>query len=263
MRHEIEFLPAALEIQEKPPSPAGRATAISIMLFFGLAIAWTYTGEIDIVATAQGKIIPSGRIKIIQPFEIGVVLKIHVKEGEKVTAGDPLIELDATATRADLGQLEEELLAARLDAARYRHLAEITHPTNKTKSQTSNLILEFEPELSKSASDNARSLQQQLLNSQWREYRAKSAAINNTIASRSADLAATQDQIIKFQSTLPLITRRANALKQMVDKKLGPEQAWLELEEQRLVQQQDLATLHNKAKQIKASIGEAASSAKP
>ena len=257
MRHEIEFLPAALEIQERPPSPAGRATAISIMLFFGLAVAWAYTGEIDIVATAQGKIIPSGRIKIIQPFEIGVVLKIHVKEGEKVTAGDPLIELDATATRADLEQLEEELLAARLDAARYRQLAEITNPTSTIKSQTSNLILELEPELSKSASDNARSLQQQLLNSQWREYRAKSAAINNTIASRSAELAATHDQIKKFQSTLPLITRRANALKQMVDKKLGPEQAWLELEEQRLIQQQDLAALHNKAKQIKASIGEA------
>ena len=75
MRQEIEFLPAALEIQEKPLSPAGRAIAIAIMVFFVLALVWAYTGEIDIVATAQGKIIPSGRVKIVQPFEIGVVSK--------------------------------------------------------------------------------------------------------------------------------------------------------------------------------------------
>ncbi len=257
MRHEIEFLPAALEIQEKPPSPAGRATAIAIMIFFGLAALWTYYGEIDIVTIAQGKIIPSGRVKIIQPFEIGVVREIYVKEGQPVKTGDPLIDLDATATRADLGQLEEELLATRLDAARYRQLAKITNPAETTKPQTSKLILELEPVLTKSASDDTLSLQQQMLNSQWREYQAKRATINNTIASRDADLAATQDQIKKFQSTLPLITRRANALKQMVDKQLGPEQTWLELEEQRLAQQHDLATLHNKAKQIKASISEA------
>ena len=254
MQHEIEFLPAALEIQEKPPSPAGRAIAIAIMLFFGLAAVWAYFGEIDIVATAQGKIIPSGRVKIIQPFEIGVVRKIYVEEGQSVNAGDPLIELDATQTRADLGQLEQELIAAKLDAARYRQLAKITDPT---KPQTSQLTIKLEPELTESVSDNTQQLQQHLLNSQWRENQAKRAAIDNTITSRKADLAATQDQIKKFQGTLPLITRRTNALKQLVDKQLGPEQNWLELEEQRVAQQHELNSLHNKAKQIRASIGEA------
>ncbi len=254
MRHEIEFLPAALEIQEKPPSPAGRATAIAIMIFFGLAAVWAYYGEIDIVATAQGKIIPSGRVKIIQPFEIGVVRQIYVEEGQPVNAGDPLIELDATQTRADLGQLEQELIAAKLDAARYRQLSKITSPT---KPQTRQLTIELDPELIQFTNDNTRQLQQHLLNSRWREYQAKRAAIDNTITSRRADLAATQDQIKKFQGTLPLITRRADALKQMVDKQLGPEQSWLELEEQRLTQQHDLAALHNNAKKIKASTDEA------
>lgn len=257
MGHEIEFLPAALEIQEKPPSPAGRATAIAIMIFFALAVLWACIGEIDIVATAQGKIIPSGRVKIIQPLEIGVVREIHVQEGQPVTVGDPLIELDATAMRADLDQLEEELFDARLDTSRYRQLVTVTDPNGNAETQAQQLVLELEPELAAALDNNTRQLQQQMLNSQWYQYHAKRAAIDHNIESRTADLAATTDQIKKFQGTLPLITRRVNALKQMVERQLGPEQAWLELEEQRLVQQQDLAALHNNARQIQASINEA------
>jgi hemolysin D len=108
MHADTEFLPAALEIQEHPPSPAGRAILWAIMMFFCIAVIWTFIGEIDIVATAQGKIVPSGRVKVIQPIEIGVVYAIHVSEGQLVSAGDLLIELDPTSTRADVERLERE-----------------------------------------------------------------------------------------------------------------------------------------------------------
>ena len=62
-REELAFLPAALEIIETPPSPIGRAIALLIMLFFCLALAWAGFGTVDIVASAPGKIIPSGRTK--------------------------------------------------------------------------------------------------------------------------------------------------------------------------------------------------------
>src|SRR5207249_5392995 len=95
-KHELAFLPAALEIVETPPSPVGRAISATIILIFCLALAWASFGKIDIVASAQGKIIPSGRTKIIQPFETGVVRAIHVRDGQSVKAGDLLIELDTT-----------------------------------------------------------------------------------------------------------------------------------------------------------------------
>ena len=47
-----------------------------------LALAWACLGTVDIVATAPGKIIPSGRTKVIQPFETGVVRAIHVRDGQ-------------------------------------------------------------------------------------------------------------------------------------------------------------------------------------
>src|SRR5205085_6413667 len=119
-RHELAFLPAALEIVERPPSPVGRAISATIILIFCLALAWASFGKIDIVASAQGKIIPSGRTKIIQPFETGVVRAIHVRDGQSVKIGDLLIELDPTMNEAEGNHLRSDLIAAQLDAARLR-----------------------------------------------------------------------------------------------------------------------------------------------
>src|SRR5690242_17200160 len=85
---ELAFLPAALEIVESPPSPIGRAIGATIVLLFGAALAWTSSGKIDIVASAPGKVVSSGRSKVIQPFEAGVVRAIHVQDGQMVRAGD-------------------------------------------------------------------------------------------------------------------------------------------------------------------------------
>src|SRR5438132_2371708 len=119
-KHELAFLPAAVEIVETPPSPIGRAIGVTIIALFGLALAWASLGEVDIIAAAPGKIIPSGRTKVIQPFETGVVRAIHVRDGQSVKAGDVLIELDPTMTEADQERQRSDLLAAELEVARLR-----------------------------------------------------------------------------------------------------------------------------------------------
>jgi len=85
---ELAFLPAALEIVETPPSPIGRAVGATIILLFCAALVWAWWGTIDIVASASGKIVPSGSTKVIQPFETGVVRSIRVEDGHAVKAGD-------------------------------------------------------------------------------------------------------------------------------------------------------------------------------
>ena len=99
--HELAFLPAALEIVESPPSPIGRASGAIIVLLFGAALAWTSSGKIDIVASAPGRVVSSGRSKVVQPFETGVVRAIRVQDGQMVRAGDVLIELDPTLNAAE------------------------------------------------------------------------------------------------------------------------------------------------------------------
>src|SRR5712671_5850493 len=118
--HELAFLPAALEIVETPASPAGRAIGATVIAFFVLAVAWACLGTVDIVATASGKIIPNGRTKVIQPFEVGVVRAIHVHDGDTVKAGQVLIELDPTMNAAEREHLQSDLVAAQLDVAGLR-----------------------------------------------------------------------------------------------------------------------------------------------
>lgn len=100
-RSDREFLPAALSILETPPSPVGIALLWAICLLVTFAIGWAYFGHIDIIAVAQGKIQPTGRVKTIQPLETGRVVALHVENGQHVQAGDILVELDPAEAVAD------------------------------------------------------------------------------------------------------------------------------------------------------------------
>src|SRR5712691_677092 len=113
-RDELEFLPAALEIVETPASPLGRAIGATLIAFFLLALAWASLGHIDIIATAQGKVVPLGRVKVIQPLEAGDVAAIHVKDGDRVSEGRVLVELDRTASTAERNRIRHDLLRSRL-----------------------------------------------------------------------------------------------------------------------------------------------------
>src|SRR5262249_38673331 len=90
-----EFLPAALELFETPPSPIRIAAIWLICAGFTSALAWSYFGWLEIYAVAQGRIQPNGRSKIVQPLEPGKVIAIAVENGSRVFAGDVLLELDS------------------------------------------------------------------------------------------------------------------------------------------------------------------------
>src|SRR5262249_15284481 len=115
-----EFLPAVLEIEEAPPSPVGRTVTWTIIAVFTVAVLWAAFSTVDIIAVAQGKIIPNDYSKVIQPLESGVVSAIHVQNGQEVHQGQVLIALDATAPSADYERLVNEHQAASVEIARLR-----------------------------------------------------------------------------------------------------------------------------------------------
>ncbi|MEK4327858.1 HlyD family type I secretion periplasmic adaptor subunit [Paenibacillus sp. FSL R7-0312] len=116
-RLEYEFLPAALEIEETPPSPLGRWLIWLIVVLFLLILSWSYLGKVDEVATARGKVIPDGRTKVLQPLEGGTIKAVLVKEGEHVSEGQVLVELDSTTSTADIQELDKQIYVARLQKA--------------------------------------------------------------------------------------------------------------------------------------------------
>jgi hemolysin D len=123
-RSDRAFLPAAIEILETPPSPVGMALMALICAFVAVAVGWAYVSRIDIIAVAQGKLQPTGRVKVVQPLETSRVLAIHAENGQAVHAGDVLVDLDSREAMADVAGLEANLAAYR--AERLRRRAAIT-----------------------------------------------------------------------------------------------------------------------------------------
>ncbi len=118
LAEDSEFLPAALEILETPPSPVATTLMLGICAVFVSALAWSVIGLLDIHAVAQGKIQPSGRSKVVQPLEVGKVAAIRVENGSVVAEGDPLVELDPTDSTADLDALLRDLEGAMGESTR-------------------------------------------------------------------------------------------------------------------------------------------------
>ena len=215
-RDELAFLPAALEIIETPPSPIGRAIALLIMLFFCLALAWASLGTVDIVASAPGKIIPSGRTKVVQPFETGVVRAIHVRDGQMVQAGDALIELDPTMTEAERAHLHSDLIAEKLSIARLRAVA----------ADGADPLSDFNPPAD--ASQDIIATQRQFLIDQTAEHRAKLAALEDQKRQKEAERASIRATIEKIEAVLPVVQERTDIRKVLFDHQTGSKVNYLE-----------------------------------
>ena len=87
-------------------------------LLFCLLGVWSYLGTLDYVTVTQGVVTPSNKIKKIQHLEGGIIRSILVREGQNVSAGEPLIELEATRTETEFNELEMRLAALKIDLKR-------------------------------------------------------------------------------------------------------------------------------------------------
>ena len=202
-RDELAFLPAALEIVETPPSPIGRAIGATIVALFVLALLWASLGHVDIVATATGKVIPSGHSKLIQPFETGVVRAIRFGDGQTVNAGDVLIELDPTINEGETNHIQADLQSAQLDVARLR----------AALVDTDDALAAFHPP--EGANSTLVAMQRQYLVAQVTEHRAKIAALDGQKAQKDAELATISATIAKLEAVIPTIQERVNIRKSL------------------------------------------------
>ena len=109
-----DFQPLLIRLQQAAPNPLGRKLLWAVLGFVALILAWSFLGRLDIVAVADGKLVPSSYLKIVQPTEAGVVKEILVREGEAVRAGQVLMRMDAALSESDLRSMGAEHQARRL-----------------------------------------------------------------------------------------------------------------------------------------------------
>jgi hemolysin D len=238
-REEREFLPAALEIIETPISAAGRIMMGTIVVLLGAAVAWACLGRLDIVATANGRLIPSGQIKLIQPFEISVVKRIMVADGDHVATDDELIELDTPTNAADRDRLARDVMQAELDIARLR------------------ATLAGKPELFKPRADAdlvlAEAERQQLI-TQLRQQNAKLDGLDRQITAKTAERDQAKATIAKIDASLPLLQQTANIYERLRENLFTSQIARLQAERQLSDAQHDRVVSMRQAEGAEAQI---------
>lgn len=217
-RDELAFLPAAVEITETPARPLGRAVLLSICAFTAIAITWASIGEMDIIATSQGKIIPSERLKMIQPLETGVVRVIHVKDGQSVKKGDLLIELDPTGSEADRERLFQEEITARTELARL------------------NALLSDDPVKTYKAPEGAPpalvELHRAYLMSQLQQHKAERATLEGEISRAKAEIRTTTAGINRLVTKFGKVKQRIDDNRRLYEKGVLPKLTFNEMEEE-------------------------------
>lgn len=253
-RELAAFLPAALEIQESPPNPLARWLAWGLLALVIIAITWALLGHVNIVASAEGKIIPSSRVKQVQPLEKGVVKALLVSEGEYVKQGQPLIELDSTLTGADKKRLESELHSARLRLAVSNGVLSLLEKPNPQI--TSSFIDSYLLDVPADTLALDVSLYKNMLRQQWLQYQSQLKTLESSLIKTQAEQSAAKEIIIKLEQTLPIVEKRAATLKELNGKDFVSETDYLTAEQERIQQTQDLAAERQRLKQLQAAEAE-------
>lgn len=127
------------------PSAVGPAIAVRtpsrigilvILAFIGVFGIWGGLAPLAGGAVASGMVAPFGSVRTVQHLEGGIVERILVRDGDIVSAGDPLVELRSIAPQTEVTSLFERLRARRAEAARLKAelagAAEIQFPAELT-----------------------------------------------------------------------------------------------------------------------------------
>lgn len=245
-RELLEFLPAAIELEQTPSSNAGSLIIWAIVILFVIAVAWACFGKIDIVAISQGKIIPSEYSKQVQAFEVAKIAAIHVKEGQQVQQGDILIELDATQAEADQLRIRHEL-----DERQERiERLEWFERWIQNIETTSHVTLLSDPE----QTDAAMPKQLALLEQERAELLSRLQQLASEQDKLNAELHMVAAEITKKERILPILKERVDALDTLRRKEFGSKLQYLELKQQWITEEQDLAVQQGRQQQLHAAL---------
>ena len=199
---EAAFLPAALSLQHTPVHPLPRRTAWALMGLCACALAWACASSVDIVAVASGRIVVRDHTKTIQPLERSVVRRVLVRDGDRVQAGDALVELDATSADADTAAILQQLQAAQTDSLRAAALLQALHQGLPAPVLPA---ADRSPEPWNAEEQQAARAQ---LDAEWADHQARLARLVAETRRRQAEVDTVRQMVAKLDTMLPLSRQR-------------------------------------------------------
>lgn len=231
-----QFSSAALAAMAQPPSYVTRMASLAICAMVGIALVFSYLAQMDVVVTAQGKVIPAGKSKVVQPLEAGVVRAIAVRDGQTVRAGEVLLELDVTSSGADRDRIQRELWEAKAevlrDTAQLAGRGQFATPTGMPIEIAVNQLA--------------------VLQSRLAEQHAKLAALDADLSKRKADAAAISSGLTQQRASVPLMQQKYNMREELAKTGHVAQTGVIESKMELINAEKDLAVQNNRLQESQA-----------
>lgn len=269
-RDALAFLPGILAIESQPPAPLPRAMLFLLLLLLAAMLIWITVGQLDIIAVAEGKLVPATYLKIVQPAEGGILKEILVSEGDRVTTGQVLIRMDARLSEADTNIIETEIghralqlqrIDAELGASSRSGDGDVNddrvfHPGRDAGLQsprTATLI-------------SAAAIPAEMRAQARAQYEAHRSAYNATLGSERAALLKAREELAaavqvrgKLEALLPTYQQEEAALEQLGKNQLAAQLDVIERRRKRIEIEQDLRAQERTVNSLKALIAQSES----
>jgi len=200
-------------------------------------IAWACLGQVDMVSSAPGKLIPAGGGKVVQPLETATVTAIRVRDGQHVRKGDVLVELEPTETRSERDRLQGELAGAQMDVARLRTVAQ-----GKA----------FSGPVGGDAAQTAVARQEAL--AERAELEEKLATLDRQIDQHRAEIASSQAEVARLEALLPIDQKSTAVFVTLAKKGYGSTLQLLQAQEKQEDTARQLEVQRRKAPELQAEI---------
>ena len=231
------FHPPLIRLQQTAPNPMGRRVLWALLALLVFLLIWAAAGRLDIVAVADGKLVPASYLKIVQPAEAGIIKEILVREGERVRAGQILMRMDALITEADLDAIVTEHHRKRLALRR------------------------IDAELGGQAFKHEPTDPPGLVHEVAAQYQANRAALAAALAEERSrlvkawqELAAARQQKTRLGAVLPHYRLQENAFDQLAEKGFSGQLMVSDKRRERIEKEQELATQEHLIASAQASI---------
>jgi hemolysin D len=232
-----DFRPDLLTIQHSPPSAWPRGLLLAVTALIGLLILWGIFANLDVVATAQGRLVPITFTKVVQPAEPGVVLDILVKDGDAVKVGQVLLRLDPRLAQSEVTGLGADVSIKRLTLRRIE--AELAdRPFTRLNNDPPDMVAQVEGQF--------RARRQSYLDALAQETEALNKA--------KADLSGAEQVLSKLRQTVPIFRQSADAYEQLLKEGFVGQVAANEKKREFVEREQDYRAQESNVQSLKAVI---------
>ncbi len=236
----LDFAPGLLSIQESPPARLPRAVMYTVALLFVILMLWAVFGKLEIIASAEGRLVPETYVKIVQPADSGIVQEILVREGERVRQGQVLMRMDAQLAVADANTIANELAMRSLQLRRID--AELGgKPLVKKPGEPDEIFLQVKAQYRdhRQSYADVRAQAQEALKRSQREYDAAN------------------EVLFKLQQVTPILMQQADSYAALGRDGYATKMAVLDKQREYLEKSQDLHAQESTVASLEAAINQA------